>query len=137
VLLLVGTHRNENAGTNNSIELQITAGGNKVVSKEIEDTTQTDRKRGSFNWYPIGQYDVIPFTHNDVLSNGGITQNILGTDAWLPSKVFVFGFDTPDGRPTEIVTLVSIRDWTMGWLSTDSREDEDQGTKNLPVSTVQ
>lgn len=38
-----------------------------------------------------------------------------------------------DGPPTGIVTLVSIPDWNMGYLSTDILEDPDQGIKKLPV----
>jgi len=68
------------------------------------------------------------------LSDGGeITLSISGQDKWLPSMVFVYGFDTAEGRPTEIVTLVSIPKWTMGYLSTDDSEDPDEGIKHLPV----
>jgi hypothetical protein len=61
----------------------------------------------------------------------GIKLSILGDDAWRPSMVFVVGLDTLDGPPTEIVTLVSIPDWNMGYLRTDISEDPDQGIKNL------
>ena len=47
--------------------------------------------------------------------------------------VFVYGFDTAEGRPTEIVTLVSILEWTMGYLSTDDSEDPDEGIEHLPL----
>ena len=47
---------------------------------------------------------------------------ILGTDAWLPKTVFVFGLDTPSGRPNDVVTLASVPEWELGWLSTDPSE---------------
>jgi hypothetical protein len=67
-----------------------------------------------------------------VLSDGGIKLGIGGKDAWLPREVYVYGFDMADGRPREIVHLVSITDWSLGWLSRDMSEGED--SVPLPVS---
>jgi hypothetical protein len=129
VLLLVETSNNDNAGTDNPIEIRITAGGINVMQQEIIDTSQPDLEQGTFNWYFL---DVaVPFTRSDVLLNGEIRLRILGTDAWLPRTLFVLGFDTEDGRPTEIVTLVSVPEWNMGWLSTDTNEG--QPSYLLPV----
>jgi hypothetical protein len=63
-----------------------------------------------------------PFTRADVVSKGAIHLIILGTDAWLPMTVFVFGLDTEEGRPGEVVTLSAIPKWDLGWLSTDPSE---------------
>jgi hypothetical protein len=99
------------------------------MQQEIIDTSQPDLEQGTFNWYFL---DVaVPFTRSDVLLNGEIRLRILGTDAWLPRTLFVLGFDTEDGRPTEIVTLVSVPEWNMGWLSTDTNEG--QPSYLLPV----
>jgi hypothetical protein len=66
------------------------------------------------------------------MANGGIKLSIKGRDAWLPKQVFVYGFDTEEGRPTQIVPLVSMRSWALGWLSEDTSEG--QPSVNLPVS---
>ena len=74
----------------------------------------------SFRWvvtHDIAEWKDVPFTRGDVISNGEITINVLGTDAWLPKMLFLYGLDTPSGRPNEVVRLVSITDWTLGSLS--------------------
>jgi hypothetical protein len=45
-----------------------------------------------------------------------------GDDAWLPEMVFMYGLDTVEGRPNEIVPLVSVTNWTTGPLSTETNE---------------
>ena len=70
-----------------------------------------------------------PFTRADIVSKGAIHLNILGTDAWLPMTVFVFGLDTEEGRPGEVVTLSAIPKWELGWLSTDPPE----GAPSVPL----
>lgn len=131
VLLLVKTDTGDNDGTNNPIFLEIKTGSTMVLDQEIKDTTQTDLEPGYSNWY--GPFDAVPFTRGGLSDGGEITLRIDGEDAWRPSMVFVYGFDTAEGRPTEIVTLVSIPEWTMGVLSTDDSEDPDGGIKHLPL----
>jgi hypothetical protein len=133
VLLLLRTASDDNAGTDDSIKLEITAGGSPVLQQATAGgnaTSQDDTEQDSHNWYFL---DVsVPFTKDQVLSNGGIRLGIGGRDAWLPKEVFVYGFDTAEGRPREIVHLVSITDWPLGWLSTDSSEGQE--FVSLPVS---
>ena len=43
--------------------------------------------------------------------------------------VFVFGLDTEEGRPSEVVTLSAIPKWDLGWLSTDPSE----GAASVPL----
>ena len=121
VLLLVYTDGESNVGTENSIVLDIAAGGALVLHQKITDDLNPNMAR----WYFL---DVeAPFTKGDIVSDG-INLSILGTDAWLPKRVFVFGLDTVTGRPNEVVTLVSIPEWGLGWLSTDHTEG------NSPIS---
>ena len=129
VLLLVKTSHVDDAGSEDPIRLEITAGGNSVLDQEIGDTLQDDRHEKSDNWYSM---DVTPFNKRDVMSNGGITLSIKGRDAWLPRYVYVFGLDTPQGRPSEMVPLVSVTEWNLGWLSEDTTEG--QPSVPLPVS---
>ena len=75
------------------------------------------------NWHIRGA--AAPFTRGDVLSNGKIELSIRGDDAWKPKRLFMFGLDTNSGRPNEVVTLVSIPDWELGWLSTDVNKGEE------------
>jgi hypothetical protein len=130
VLLLVYTASGGNVETDSPIQLQISAGGALVADQTIIDTPQDDLEQYTANWYFV---DVaVPFTKGDVASNGGIRLGILGDDAWLPTQVFVFGLDTENGRPNEVVTLVAIPQWDLGWLSTDPSEGK--SSIDLPVS---
>lgn len=129
IMMLVYTGSGSDVETDSPIQLQITAGGNLVMQQQIPDTEQDDLEQYTGNWYFL---DVAaPFTRGDVLSNGGIRLSILGTDAWVPKTLFVFGLDTASGRPNEVVHLVSIPEWNLGALSTDSSEG--LGSVNLPV----
>jgi hypothetical protein len=102
-------------GTDKPVQLQITAGGNLVLTQQIIDTKQDDFEEYTGNWHFLNA--PVPFTRSDIISNGGITITVLGTDAWLPKMAFLYGLDTPSGRPNEVVRLVSITDWTLGSMS--------------------
>jgi hypothetical protein len=133
VLLLLKTANEDDAGTDDPIELEITAGGSTVLKQATgsgNSTSQVDTEQSSHNWYFLNVS--VPFTKGQVLSDGGIKLGIGGKDAWLPREVYVYGFDMADGRPREIVHLVSITDWSLGWLSRDMSEGED--SVPLPVS---
>jgi hypothetical protein len=133
VLLLLRTSDKDDAGTDDPIELEITAGGSVVMKQATaggNSTSQDDTEEESHNWYFLNVS--VPFTKDQVLSNGGIKLGIRGKDAWLPKEVYVYGFDTAEGRPREIVHLVSISDWSLGWLSRDTSEGEE--FVPLPVS---
>ena len=126
VLLLVYTGSGDNVETDSPIQLQITAGGALVVDQPIIDTPQDDLEQYTANWYPV---DVaVPFAKGDIAADG-IRLSILGDDAWLPTQVYVFGLDTENGRPNEVVTLVAIPQWDLGWLSTDLSE----GKPSIPL----
>jgi hypothetical protein len=133
VLLLLRTAGDDNAGTNDPIKLEITAGGNLVLQGETSGgnaTSQDDTEQKSHNWYFFNVSN--PFTKRQLMSNGGIRLGIDGKDAWLPEQVYVYGFDTAEGRPGEIVHLVSITQWSLGWLSQDTTEGQE--FVSLPVS---
>jgi hypothetical protein len=130
VLLLVKTSHVDDAGSQNPIRLEITAGGTPVLNQVIYNTSQDDRFEKSDNWYTLDVRD--PFNKRDVMSNGGITLSIIGKDAWLPRRLFLFGLDTAEGRPNEIVPLVSLEEWDLGWLSEDT--DEGNPSVSLPIS---
>lgn len=124
VLLVISTSREDNAGTENDVQLQIAAAGTIVLTGKITHGFG----RGKAYWDFL---DVEPFTRDDVGPNG-IELSILARDAWLPGVVFIFGLDTQTGRPNEMVTLVAIREWNLGWLSTDANEG--QSSVKLPLS---
>jgi hypothetical protein len=129
VMLLVRTSDWPDSGTDDPIQLQITAGGNIVLQETIGDTPQIDLEEGAVNWH--FRNAAIPFTRSDVLSNGGIRLSIIGTDKWLPESLFLYGLDTADGRPNEVVHLVSIPAWNLRTLSTEPQEGEQ--SISLPV----
>jgi hypothetical protein len=96
--------------------LQIAASGQLMLDQKI--THDLKRVRAYWHFLAVER----PFTRADIVSKGSIHLKILGTDAWLPMAVFVFGLDTEEGRPNEVVTLSAIPKWDLGWLSTDPSE---------------
>src|SRR5262245_58541944 len=126
VLLLVYTDRASDVDTESDVKLQIAASGQLMLDQKI--THDFDRVRAYWHFLEVER----PFTRADVLSKGAIHLKILGTDAWLPMTVFVFGLDTEEGRPNEVVTLSAIPKWELGWLSTDTSEGAD--SVPLPIS---
>ena len=123
VLLLVYTDRPSDVDTESDIKLQIAASGQLMLDQKI--THDFKRVRAYWHYLPVER----PFTRADILSKGAIHLSILGTDAWLPMTVFVFGLDTEEGRPNEVVTLSAIPKWDLGWLSTDTSE----GLASVPL----
>ena len=131
LLLLVDTTGTDDAGTDSPVQLQITAAGNNVFTQQIPGTAQDDLDKWRANWYFLdGQ---APFTRGDVIGSGGITLSILGTDAWQPQHLVLFGLDAPSGRPNKMVSLVAIIDWSLGWLSGDPAEGKQ--SLSLPISS--
>jgi hypothetical protein len=125
VSLLVKTSHIDDAGSENPIRLEIMASGTQVLNQVIDE----DRFEKSDNWYTL---DVEPFIKRNVMSNGRITLSIRGRDAWRPRRLFLFGFDTAEGRPSAIVPLVSVREWEFGNLSEDTTEG--RPSIDLPIS---
>jgi hypothetical protein len=123
VLLLVYTDRGSDVDTESDIKLQIAASGQLMLDQKI--THDFDRVRAYWHFLEVER----PFTRADVATKGAIHLGILGTDAWLPMTVFVFGLDTEEGRPNEVVTLSAIPKWDLGWLSTDPSE----GVASVPL----
>jgi hypothetical protein len=126
VLLLIYTDRGSDVDTESDIKLQIFSSGQLMLDQKISH--DLNRVRAHWHFLEVEQ----PFTRADVVSKGAIELSILGTDAWLPMTVFVFGLDTEDGRPNEVVTLSAVPKWDLGWLSTDSSEGEP--SVPLPIS---
>jgi hypothetical protein len=63
----------------------------------------------------------------DFIRETSISLNIIGNEAWLPEQVYVFGLDTANGRPNEVVTLSAISVWGQGELN-------NSGSVSLPIS---
>lgn len=115
VLFVVYTSGGNDVQTDSDIQLQIVAASRLVLSQKITDNLEQNRAHLYF-------FDVdTPFTTGEFDPNA-VTLRILGENAWLPGAVFLFGLDTGTGRPNEMVALVSMREWDLGWLSTDTQE---------------
>jgi hypothetical protein len=125
VLLVIYTIRHDNAETESDVQVQIAAGGTIVLTHKI--THGFGRQKAYWHFLDVGT----PFTRDSIGPND-IDLSILGEDAWLPGVVFLFGLDTETGRPTQMVTLVAVREWDLGWLSTDLSEG--QPSVSLPLS---
>lgn len=126
VLLLIYTDRGSDIDTESDIKLQIASSGQLLLDQKI--THDFDQVRAYWHFLEIER----PFTRAEVVSKGAIHLSILGTDAWLPMTVFVFGLDTEEGRPREVVTLSAVPKWELGWLSTDPSEGA--ASVSLPLS---
>ena len=121
LLLLVRTADTGDAGTDSLVQLQVTINGQLHVSEVLTNTQQDDLERGVSNWYYLPVQT--PFTRQDFdLGNGRMELEILGKDAWLPDSLYVFGLDTPTGRPTKLVPLKAKRVWGGLVLSRDPDE---------------
>jgi hypothetical protein len=95
----------------------------ELITNTQTDTPQDDLEQGVSNWYYLPVRT--PFTERDISNPGSVGRielEILGRDAWLPESLFLFGLDTPVGRPTKLVPLVSNRIWQSGVLSQDEKE---------------
>lgn len=126
VLLLVKTSHVDDAGSSDPIVLEITTGqGDVVLNQGIDD----DSLEKSDSWYTL---DLNQPSSKEQMINGRITLSIRGRDAWLPRQLYLFGLDTAEGRPNAMITLVSVTEWNMGWLSEDTSEG--QPSVNLPIS---
>jgi hypothetical protein len=123
VLLLVYTDRGDDVDTESDVKLQIFASGQLMLDQKLSHDFQ--RARAYWHFLEVER----TFTRADIVTKGSIHLGILGTDAWLPKTVFVFGLDTEEGRPAEVVTLSAIPEWNLGWLSTDASE----GANSVPL----
>lgn len=132
VLLLVHTQwtHGSDSGTDSAIQLEVFAGDNLVLREEIHDTSQSDLEKATSNWYMMDA--PVPFTRGEVQAGGRIVLSILGSDAWKPMVLFVFGLDTASGRPNQVVSLVSRPVWGPRWMSTDA--DDADASVELDVT---
>lgn len=128
VMFLMSTGSGDSE-TDNAITFQIAVNGALVLDETIGNTDQNDLEAYSANWHIRNALP--PFTRGDLIANGKIELSIQGDDLWRPTSLFVFGLDTPDGRPNEVVLLVSIPEWTFRALSTDTSEGDE--SKILPI----
>jgi hypothetical protein len=125
LLVLVRTADEDDAGTDSPVRLQVKDSTGQLRMSELitdtqADTPQDDLEPGVANWYYLPVQT--PFTKRDIEGIGGLELEILGRDAWLPDMLFVFGLDTPTGRPTNLVPLAFNPIWQHGTLSQDETE---------------
>ena len=132
VLLLTFTPGSGDQDTDDVIWLQIATSTGIVLQQRITDTEQDDLEPSMGNWYPLEV--ATPFSRNQIFNGGKIVLGIEGKDAWKPQCVFLFGFDTPSGRPNNVVTLCAFPNWNLGWLSRDAGEGKSQ--VDLPLAPV-
>ncbi|SOD41847.1 hypothetical protein [Nitrosovibrio sp. Nv4] len=131
LLVVMTTADADDAGTDDDIQIRIaTRDGSQVVNHIFPDTSQDDLERAQANLYyvPVN----IPFRKID-LNDDAIRLSILGRDAWLPARFFLFGLSEDEGgQPPEfVVPLVHLPTWPLSTLSADP--EEGQGTVILPL----
>lgn len=123
LLVVLTTANVKHAGTNDDVELQVTAAGGGLVADftipggSTSDTPQDDLQRAQANWHFIPVLGA--FSRN---TTSTVRLTIAGKNAWLPGSFFLFGLDDASGRPNSIVPLVAVEDWNLGWLSRDPSE---------------
>jgi hypothetical protein len=127
LLLLVRTADEDDAGTDSLVQLQIIKNGQLYVSQVITDTPQDDMERGVANWYFLPVQT--PFSEQDLsIGVARMELEILGSDKWKPEGIYVFGLDTPTGRPTQMVLLSVDKDF--GFVLS---RDPDEGIKSATL----
>ena len=103
------------SGTAGSLQVQIVSQGRLVVLFEIRNTDQFDMKNAQANFYTMPV--IVPFSRSQ-LDSDSITFRVIGMDNYTPLSLFMFGADRASSRPTSMVPLVGIGDWTQSGLPT-------------------
>jgi len=133
LILLMSTADKGDAGTDNPLRLQIiTSEGRLVVDQIFEDTAQDDQERGQANFYYV---PVISSFNRTELNDDSVTLSIIGKDAWIPDRLFLFGLSDDEFVPDKVefvVPLVHLPEWPLGTLSGDSNE----GKEKVPLPLV-
>jgi len=119
LVFVVLTGSNEHDGTHDSLLLTATIAGREVVNERISDTSQDDLERYMINAYTFEVSS--PFTREE-LRSGTLRLTITGNDMWDPLDVGIFGFDTFDGRPEQVVPLSYHFPWLLDNMSQDINE---------------
>lgn len=119
LLMIVLTYDAPYAGTDDPIVLRISTPKRTVVNHEVTDTPQTDLEMNTANIYWLTVEH--PFTRAELRQNGSeVCLRIMGSDKWVPKKVYVFGTDRISERPESVVSLARIIE--PGPLSVDPSE---------------
>ena len=119
LLMIVLTYDAPYAGTDDPIFLRISTPERGLVHHEVTDTPQTDLEMNTANIYslPVAH----PFTRAELRRDGSeVRLGILGSDMWVPKKVYVFGVDRISERPESVVSLARVIE--PGPLSVDPSE---------------
>ncbi|HEY7170382.1 MAG TPA: hypothetical protein VH417_06010 [Vicinamibacterales bacterium] len=120
--------------TDAPLEIQIVSQGRVVVLFQIRDTPQEDLEFGEANFYTMPV--MVPFTRAQ-LDGESITLRIMGMDDYEPLSLFIFGADVAAGRPTSMVPLVSIPDWSDAGLGViDYDPTNGTGSVTLPLAPL-
>ena len=129
VLLLVhtqwsggGLFREETPARTAPSNSRCSPGRTSFCAKRSTTPRSPTSRRARSNWYVMDA--LVPFTRGEVQAGGRIVLSILGSDAWKPMVLFVFGLDTASGRPNQVVSLVSLPVWGPRWMSTDTSEGD-------------
>lgn len=112
----------EGSGTDSDVELQISTASGVVLIGRVGDTPQNDLDEWLSSWYTFDA--ATPFSREELLAGGSVRLRILGTDEWRPLTLFLFGLDTADGRPNNVVLLHASPKWPFGSLSADGSEGD-------------
>jgi hypothetical protein len=132
MILLLSTADEDDAGTDNPIRLQIvTKDGRLVVDRIFKDTVQDDLEQAQANFYYV---PVESTFSRPELDDKSIRLSIIGNDAWLPDRLFLFGLSDDESVPNTVefvIPMVHLPEWPFGVLSGDS--DEGKESVNLPL----
>lgn len=121
-------------GTGGSLQLQIVSQFRLVVLFEIRNTDQLDMKAAQANFYTMPV--IVPFSRAH-LDADSITLRIIGMDNYTPLSLFIFGADRAQGRPSSMVPLVGIGDWTQAGLpSIEPDPTNGTGAITLPLMAM-
>lgn len=112
------TRDNRNAGTDNSIFLNINTGGIERLNDRISLTSQPDQERSEANLFGSlsGGKNILP----NELDNSSVSCKIEGSDAWRPEHFFVWG----EGANSAQIFPLAIETEITTTLSTDPGEGQ-------------
>ncbi len=118
LLMVMETADRRYAGTNSPVRLTVEGEDGVHFDYRIPDTPQWEQERAQANVY------YVPASGFGLEDIQRVRLSILGDDAWLPQRFFLFGeLGSEDHRA--LVPLVYVPDWgslRLPWLSTDRAE---------------
>lgn len=135
VLLVETSGQLPDAGTENNIHLVIEQPAAPSINFITTDDDNQEANAAKFYHFPCNQFQ------KSELDGDAITLEILGDDAWAPSRLFLFGLEVAMNNVDveAVVPLVHLRNWPSDlppYLSTDPTDADGEAEASVVLPLV-